>query len=281
MIAYERNILFEKRWGFAAVIIGFLVGFFSAYFCIIYHLVIFGFNIMYIVSPILAGVVETIIARRKYGRTTGAISALLTFIFINIYGWILPGTFVDPTKEPVTLSFLTIICIALMLQAAFPILINYILLVIVLGTLKKIIGFFLFLPARIQSKPSDMLQKEMVRETAPDEKFLDELTTPLLSIPSLEKGKIKSYKGLVTGSAIAEEKESTGRLSKFIQPIQLEDMNLDKARKDAITHMLANAESIGANNVIDVLIDYVTVGGLQGSAIIVTATGTAVIKESN
>ena len=40
--------------------------------------------------------------------------------------------------------------------------------------------------------------------------------------------------------------------------------------------MLENAESMGANAVVEVLIDYVSMGGLQGSATIVTATGTAV-----
>ena len=46
---------------------------------------------MYIVSPLLAGVVESYIAIKKYGKSTGAISALLTFLLINLYGWVLPG----------------------------------------------------------------------------------------------------------------------------------------------------------------------------------------------
>jgi sporulation protein YlmC with PRC-barrel domain len=41
--------------------------------------------------------------------------------------------------------------------------------------------------------------------------------------------------------------------------------------------MLENAESMGANAVEEVLIDYVSMGGLQGSITIVTATGTAII----
>jgi hypothetical protein len=51
----------------------------------------------------------------------------------------------------------------------------------------------------------------------------------------------------------------------------------------ALSRMLENAKSMGANGVVEVLIDLVSMGGLQGSVIIVTATGTAVIfsEESN
>ncbi|MDP3066706.1 MAG: heavy metal-binding domain-containing protein [Methanobacteriaceae archaeon] len=277
-----KNYFIEKRWAFTAVILGFLAGFGSAYLCIIWHLVIFGFNIMYIVSPLLAGFVETVIARRKYGRSTGAISALLTFLLINIYGWFLPGTFVDPTKEPATLSFITIIAIVLTIQAAFPILVNYILFVVVMGTLTRIIGFLVNMPSKIMRAKTPITEEKEELTKQADEIFLDELTIPIVSVPDVNGGKIKSYVGLVTGEAVAEEKKSEGRFSsilKIIQPAQLDDFNLGEARKGAISRMLEKTESMGANSVVEVLIDYVSVGGLQGSATIVTATGTAVIVQ--
>jgi uncharacterized protein YbjQ (UPF0145 family) len=43
--------------------------------------------------------------------------------------------------------------------------------------------------------------------------------------------------------------------------------------------MLEEANSIGANTVVEVLVNYVSMGGLQGSVFIVTATGTAVLCE--
>jgi uncharacterized protein YbjQ (UPF0145 family) len=269
------NFFVEKRWALAAIILGFLVGFLSAYLCIIWHLVIFGFNIMYIVSPLLAGLVETFIARRKYGRSTGAISALLTFILINIYGWFLPGSLVDPTKEPASLSLITIIAIALTIQAAFPILVNYILYVVVVGIFIRLVS----LPTRIlKSTPSVTKSKrELVTS---DEIILNGLTKPLMSVSDANGDIIKKYIGLVTGEAVAEEKETDGRFTKLmnmIQPIDLDDLNLGDARKIAVSRMLENAKSLGANNVVEIMIDYITVGGLQGGATIVTATGTAVI----
>jgi uncharacterized protein YbjQ (UPF0145 family) len=271
----KKNHLLEKRWALVAIALGFLTGFVSAFLCVALHLVIFGFNIMYIVSPLLAGFVETIIARKKYGRSTGAISALLTFLLINIYGWFLPGWYYP--KEPVTLSFITLIAIILTIQAAFPILVNYILFVVVMDTFRRVVE----LPSRLRRKPQEV-EGEKIGVPSADETFLDELDNPLLSVPDLEGRKIKKYVGLVGGEAVAQEKESENLISKVssvVQPAQLDDMDLGDAKKLAISRMLDEARSIGANTVTDVLIDYVSMGGLQGSALIVTATGTAVVCE--
>lgn len=281
MLSSLKNYLIEKRWALVAIFLGTILGFGSAVICVAWNLVIFGFNIMYIVSPLLAGFVETVIARRKYGRSTGAISALLTFLLINGYGWFGPG-WIFP-KEPVTLSLITIIAIVLTIQAAFPILVNYILFVVVVGTFMKILGFLVLLPSKISpfNKPSATEPPEEIAKQA-DEIFLESLTIPLVTVPNVEKGKIKIYAGLVMGEAVAEEKKSEGRFSnilKIIEPTGLDDMNLGEARKVAMSRMLEEAESVGANAVEEVLIDYVSMGGLQGSATIVTATGTAIIME--
>lgn len=272
-----KNFFVEKHWALTAIILGFFAGFLSAYLCIIWHLVIFGFNIMYIVSPLLAGLVETFIARKKYGKSTGAISALLTFLLINIYGWFLPGTFVDPTKEPATLSLITIIAIALTIQAAFPILVNYILYVVVMGIFVRLVS----LPARISKSTSSVPKsgRELVKS---GEIIFDGLTEPLVSVPDLNGNRIKKYIGLVTGEAVAKGKQIEGtfnKLSKMIQPVELDDLNLGDARNRAVSQMLENAETLGANTVVEVLIDYVPVSGIQGSATIVAATGTAVVYE--
>lgn len=283
MVTSVGKFFIEKRWAIIAISIGVLLGFGSAFVCVAWNLVIFGFNIMYIVSPLLAGFVETFIARKKYGRSTGAISALLTFIIINGYGWFAPGWLFP--KEPATLSLITIIAILLTLQAAFPILINYILFVVILGIFVKLFGFLVNLPSKIRrAKPVEIKEEQVVTKQA-DEIFLDELTTPLVSVPNLNGEKIKEYVGLVVGEAIAEEKKSKGlfsKLLKMIEPSKLDELNLGEARKAAISKMLKKAESEGANAVVEVIIEYLSMGGLQGNVTIVSATGTAVIiAESN
>ena len=276
MSKLTENGVYSKRWALIAVFSGIFVGFVSAYLCIIWHLVIFGFNIMYIISPLFAGVIETVIARRKYGRSTGAISALITFILINFYGWFLPGSLVDPTKEPATLSLITLIAIGLTIQAAFPILVNYILFVVVVGIFTRLIS----LPARIFRKPVTEGKRAVAKA---DEIIINGLTEPLVSVPDLKTDNIDKYIGMAYGEAVAEEKQSKGILNKvlrMIQPLELDDLDLSNARKQAVSNMLENAKSLGANNVDEIMIDYVTVGGLQGGATIVTATGTAVIVKN-
>ena len=266
------GVLIEKRWGPAAVILGFLAGFISAYLCIIWGLVIFGFNIMYIISPLLAGFIETMIAREKYGRSTGAISALLTFIIINLYGWFIPATRIDPTKEPVTLSLITLIAIVLTLQAAFPTLVNYILIVTLKGS---IYGFIQFL-GRLGLIKAPETGYHRVTESLDDL----QMEMPLVSVPGVNGNRIKSYMGLVADEAVAEEVRYKGRfanLIRIIEPPSPHRYKLAEARGDAVSVMLDRAASMGANAVVEVIIDYVSVGGLQGGAVIVTATGTAVV----
>ena len=65
-MSYPNNKwLNRKRWALIAIIVGTVAGLGSALICIVWNLVIFGFNIMYIVSPLIAGFAETFIARRK------------------------------------------------------------------------------------------------------------------------------------------------------------------------------------------------------------------------
>ncbi len=272
----------NNRWAILSIYIGFAVGVISAVICLRWYLVIFGFNIMYIVSPLLAGFVENYVATKKYGKSTGAISALLTFILINLYGWILPG-WIFP-KEPATLSLITIIALVLTIQAAFPIFVNHVLLVVVPGIFAKFMGRLVRTPSEIIRETSPEIGGETTKQA--DEIFLDEVTIPIVSVPEVNSEKIKSYVGLVVGEAISAENESEGRFStivKIIEPAQLDDFNLGAARKEALSRMLENAKSMGANGVVEVSIDLVSMGGLQGSVLIVTATGTAVIfeEESN
>jgi uncharacterized protein YbjQ (UPF0145 family) len=203
----------------------------------------------------------------------------LTFILINIYGWFLPGWYYP--KEPVTLSLITIIAIVLTIQAAFPTLMNYILFVTGVNLLKKVVELTVYIPSKVQRKPPEATVKEEIKKSS-EETFLDEDGNPLLSIPHAEEGKIKKHVGLVIGEAIAQEKESQGlflKLSSIVEPKQLEDLNLGEAKKLAVSRMLENAKTMGADTVVEVLIDYSSMGGFQGNALIVTATGTAVLYE--
>ncbi len=104
----------------------------------------------------------------------------------------------------------------------------------------------------------------------------------LTTTPSIEGKKISQYYGLVTGEAIiganlfrdifAGIRDIVGGRSGSYEEV------LREAKDNAITEMEENARRLGANAVVGIDLDYETVG-TNGSMLMVTASGTAVLAE--
>ncbi len=102
----------------------------------------------------------------------------------------------------------------------------------------------------------------------------------LITTTNTIEGRQLEYKGLVTGEAIlganlfkdifAGIRDIVGGRSGAYE------QELAKARQIALDEMCARAQSMGGNAVIGVDLDYETVGQ-NGSMLMVSATGTAVI----
>ena len=122
---------------FAAISISFgvLVGVGSYFFCFKYDLSIFGWNIAFVLSPLLAGYFETKLSKKIMDETTGAISAYLLFFVTVVHGFIL-------TNSTLGFNAISIGASLIILQAAFPLAFNYIFFVVILGILSYILGFF-------------------------------------------------------------------------------------------------------------------------------------------
>ena len=98
--------------------------------------------------------------------------------------------------------------------------------------------------------------------------------------PTIEGRKITGYQGIVTGEAImganifkdlfAGIRDIVGGRSATYE------RELRRARDVAIDELTAAAAAVGANAVVGVDIDYETVGA-NGSMLMVTASGTAVV----
>jgi uncharacterized protein YbjQ (UPF0145 family) len=263
-----KNSIIAKRWGILAVIIGTTLGFISAVICVYANLVIFGFNIMFIISPLIAGFSEAYIAQRKYGRSTGAISALLIFVIINIYGWFFP-------KNPITLNLFTLGGIALTIQAAVPIFVNYLLFVVFLGTITYVIGL-------IGNLISKLLGKEIEEMETPKNIDLPQLDLLFATTTNLNGKNIVKQLGLITGEAILKEEkdENSSRLKKIASKNGSNiEYKIGLVRNEALQNLESEAKKIGANGILGVNIDYRSVGGIKGSTVIVTATGSAVLYE--
>ncbi|MEL7669545.1 heavy metal-binding domain-containing protein [Methanobacterium sp.] len=268
MLISLKNSIIDKRWGILAVIIGTTLGFISAVICVYANLVIFGFNIMFILSPLIAGFSEAYIAQKKYGRSTGAISALLIFVIINIYGWFFP-------KNPITINLFTLGGIALTIQAAVPIFVNYLLFVVFLGTITYVIGL-------IGNLISKLLGKEIEEIETPKNVDLPQLDLLFATTTNLNGKNIVKQLGLITGEAILKEEkdENSSRLKKIASKNGSNiEYKIGLVRNEALQNLESEAKKIGANGILGVNIDYKSVGGIKGSTVIVTATGSAVLYE--
>ncbi|MGB9937260.1 MAG: YbjQ family protein [Methanobacterium sp.] len=265
MLLSIKNHLTKNRWGYTAIIIGTLLGFISAVLCVRLNLVIFGFNVMFIISPLIAGFSEAYIARKKHGKSTGAISALLIFIIINIYGWFFP-------KDPITLNLFTLGGIALTIQAAVPILVNYLLFVVFVGTITYVIGLLGNFLARITGKPVSVPEEPK----SPDIPQMELLFT---SVPLVEGKNIKKHFGTISAESIVKDDEEKSSLLDKIIPKKSNGLvyKLGKARNEALKNLEDMAKEMGANAVLNVTMNYESIGGLKGATMVVTVTGNAVL----
>jgi len=277
LTAKIKNNIIDKHWAIAAVLIGTTVGFISAVICVYGHLVVFGFNIAFIVSPLIAGFVETFVARRKYGRSTGAISALLIFILINLVAWVFP-------KNPISLNIFTLGGLALMVQAAFPILVNYLLFVVFIGLLSYSIGilgsFINRLIDKVWRKPT-IEAEELRKEIYESDESLGFKKLELLfsTTPDIEGKKITGYLGLLSGEALISTKNSKEGSSglKKIAGRKIDYITeLENARNMALKRLEEKAKELGASAILEVHINYTNIGGIKGNTILVTAIGNAV-----
>lgn len=105
----------------------------------------------------------------------------------------------------------------------------------------------------------------------------------ITTTPAIEGKKITEYKGIVFGEFIAGLnvlKDITVGIKSVLgkQSSSYED-DIQEARKQAIDHLAARAEEMGANAVIGVDVDYAILG-TANNMLMVTATGTAVVTES-
>ncbi len=100
--------------------------------------------------------------------------------------------------------------------------------------------------------------------------------------PNIEGRRIREYHGVVTGEPIL----SANLFKDFFAGIRdivggwsaAYEKELRKARIVVFEEMEEQAAQLGANTIVDIDLDYETVGG-QGSMLMVTASGTAVTIE--
>lgn len=257
----------EKRKSLLAIgsiAVGTATGLASYSFFLYFNIAIFGWNLGLIFAPLIAGYVETELANEYIGESIGAVSAFILFIVTVIYGFIIN----NPTLGVNVITVGSLIVIA---QAAVPILINYILILVFgiifyyLGIFKKITDFIYYKLKeeyyhKILKKPLPVVVKKSYFYN--DIKRCNQLNSSdfvFLTTSDPFDRKIEEYMGPYVGTAVFEIENTTNL--KMSEEESKELLNKIKNEKDnAILNLAKAIEKDGGHGVLDLRIEIEVVG---------------------
>ena len=144
----DKQRLGNLQKAFNCIVIGTASGLAVYAIFLYFNIAIFGWNLGLLFAPLVAGYVETEIAKRFIGEDIGAISAFILFLVTVAYGFIIN----NPTLG---YNIITVGSIVIIIQAAIPTFINYFGIVVIVGTLSYLTGFF----KKIMDKIRDSIMK--------------------------------------------------------------------------------------------------------------------------
>lgn len=244
-----------------------------------FNIAIFGWNFGLIFAPLTAGYVETVMANRIIGENIGAISAFILFAYTTFYSFILH----NPTLGFNLITFGVVIII---LQAAFPTLINYILFTVGLGTLLYIVGFFKKITKSAYMKIKVFVYKHILKkplEIEPEKSFdFDEVKSN-----KLINGQKFIY--LTSTDTVNRRAINVGHFSSTViiekatmpsppDPIKFEKetlYNLKTGKDECLIKLVKKIRAAGGNGILDLDIQYSLIG-LGGDRYQVSAMGMGV-----
>lgn len=267
------------REAFLCISIATVVGLAVYQIFLYFQIAILGWNLGLIFAPLIAGYVETILANRMIGEGTGAISAFILFAYTTFYSFILK----NPTLG---LNFITIGAAIVILQAAFPTLINYILFTVGLGSILYIIGLFKKITGFIYNKIKGFVYKHILKkplvvkveikhefDEAKSNEMLNKLDFFFITSTDVTTRKITNL-GQFHSTEIIEKVQlkSPNRQNEF----EMETLyNLKKGKDQCLIKLVENIKAAGGNGVINLDIQYGLIG-LGGDRYQITALGMGV-----
>ncbi|MBO6124006.1 MAG: hypothetical protein J6P09_09215 [Methanobrevibacter sp.] len=248
-----------------------------------FHIDIFGWNLGLIFAPLAAGYVETILADQIIGENIGAISAFILFIDTTFYSFILK----NPTLG---WNIITAGSIIVILQAAFPTLINYILLVVVGGILsnffKTIKKYETNIKNRIQNQQFFRWETKDVEIETESLPVYDELESNqminsaefyFITSPSMKDKKYEIIQ-LFHSEVIVEKNKkiinAEPEKAEYLQLIRIKD-----GKDECLIKLLSKIKNAGGNGILDLSINYSLIG-YSGESIQITAMGIGVLIDN-
>lgn len=249
---------------------------------LILHIDIYGWNLGLIFAPLSAGYMETVVANRLLGENIGAISAFILFIDTTFYSFIL--------KNP-TLGFniITAGSIIIILQAAFPTLVNYILLVVVGGFLasffKTIKKYENKIKNRIKNQQTFKWETKDVEINADAMPVYDELeSNQLLNnmnfyfITSSDMLDMKHRTIRQFHSEVIVEKDNIVLQAEREKTEYLQLIRIKDGKDECLIKLASKVKKHGGNGIMDLTLNYSLIG-FGGDNIQITAMGTGIYIE--
>lgn len=278
----KHDLKYNRRAVFS-VVIGTTIGLIVYWIFLYLHIDIYGWNLGLIFAPLAAGYIETIIANRILGENIGAISAFILFIDTTIYSFILK----NPTLG---FNFITAGSIVVILQAAFPTLINYILLVGVGGILSGFAKHIKYFERKISNKIKNQSliswEGEKIELNPDPLPYFDENASNMklnnldfyfITSTDIEEGYYDTV-GMYHSEVIFERNHNLIN----VEPERREQetlKNIKEGKDECLIKLAGKIKEDGGNGIIDLTIRYSLIG-VGGEYIQITAMGMGInIKE--
>ena len=267
------------REAILCISIGTVVGLVVYQLFLYFKIAIFGWNLGLIFAPLFAGYAETVTANKIIGENIGAISAFILFAYTTFYSFIL--------KNPsLGFNLITIGSIAVILQAAFPTLVNYLIFTIGLGTILYLLGIFKKITGFVYDKLKSFVYKYIIKKPLPiketEKKFVFD------EIKSNEKlNNLNFY--FMTSTDVNKRIINVGQFHSTVivekatvytppNPQLYEDetiYNLKNGKDECLIKLVEKIKAAGGNGVIGLDIQYSLIG-IGGESFQVTALGMGV-----
>lgn len=244
-----------------------------------FNIAIFGWNLGLIFAPLAAGYAETILANRIIGQDIGAISAFILFIDTTFYSFILK----NPTLG---VNIITFASIAVILQAAFPTLVNYLILVFGLGIVSYFLGIFTRITTFFATNIKKVYYKVIRNETydikietisafneEKSNETINNLDFYFITSTDVITKKLTNLGQFYATTIIEKDKHLVHADQEKIEIITLN--NLKQGKDDCLLKLTEFIKKADGNGVINLEIEYGLIG-LGGDSFQVTATGMGV-----
>lgn len=261
----DKETISDKLLLIVSILAGLLVGVVITGLCVEYKLYVYGVNINIFIAPVVAGFVETFVSNKLRNKSSGAISAIILFFITNGIGWLFP-------TAPLSVNIFTVGGFLMMLQAAFPLMINYLLIGIFFLT-TYIFGLFGSVLGNVFDKKEEHIS---VGDIEPFESLGVTIFNTIPDVP------IREYHGLVFSEDVIDfdEKKFQERLQYIGSSIEnkslLKSQDYAIARQYIIHNLEKEALKLNANAIIELQFEYTNYNQQIPPDVVIAAYGTAV-----